>query len=174
MLGIDYSQDSITLAEKIREERGDEYKDIKFKTIDFVRSERVKSNLLLREDDHAVDSKETSVDGVEQAKEEEGEEAWDVVLDKGTFDAISLSDETVHEQRLDEIYIQKVGEYVKEDTGILLITSCNWTEDELKSKFLAGGVLSFFGRIKYPSFTFGGATGSTIASVAFKRKSRSS
>jgi hypothetical protein len=52
--------------------------------------------------------------------------------------------------------------------GRFLITSCNWTEEELKGWF-AGGELEFEGKVKYPSFTFGGKTGSSVVTLCFKR-----
>ncbi|KAL9637275.1 MAG: hypothetical protein Q9164_002288 [Protoblastenia rupestris] len=62
-------------------------------------------------------------------------EGFDVVLDKGTFDAICLSDETdAWGRRLCEGYRERIEGLVREG-GILLVTSCNWTEEELKGWF---------------------------------------
>jgi len=55
--------------------------------------------------------------------------------------------------------------------GLFLITSCNWTEEELRGVFEVSGELVYHSTIKYPSFTFGGRKGQTISSVCFKRKS---
>jgi hypothetical protein len=51
-----------------------------------------------------------------------------VALDKGTYDAISLHPENSKEKR--EKYILNVWKLLKPQ-GLLLITSCNWTEKEL-------------------------------------------
>ncbi|KAI1281400.1 hypothetical protein F5Y07DRAFT_295424 [Xylaria sp. FL0933] len=94
-------------------------------------------------------------------------EGWDVILDKGTFDAISLSAETldgdVHTnngvaaantsntstitttnttspRRVNEAYGTRILPLVREG-GIFLITSCNWTEAELKSWFEGDGAV---------------------------------
>lgn len=97
-------------------------------------------------------------------------EGFDVVLDKGTFDAVSLSGE-VDEQgrRICEGYRERVERLVKKG-GYVLVTSCNWTEDEL-GKWFTGGGLEVFGRVEYPIFKFGGQTGQSVCSICFKKKS---
>ena len=90
---------------------------------------------------------------------------YDVVLDKGTFDAISLSGE----EGIEDKYVCKVKPLVAKG-GLLLITSCNWTEKELRSWF-EGGELEYHGRVDYPVFQFGGQTGQSISSVCFRRQS---
>ncbi|TDZ51787.1 Protein-lysine N-methyltransferase EFM4 [Colletotrichum trifolii] len=103
-------------------------------------------------------------------------DGWDVVLDKGTFDAICLSDEKdAHGRRICEGYRGRALRLVKPG-GLLLITSCNWTEEELKAWFEGpakeGDVGKFIavGKVDYPSFTFGGAKGQTISSLCFQRQ----
>ncbi|OJD36316.1 s-adenosylmethionine-dependent methyltransferase [Diplodia corticola] len=100
---------------------------------------------------------------------------FDVVLDKGTFDAISLSAETdAQGRRVFESYREKVEPLIKPG-GLLLVTSCNWTADELKAWFVVeGGLLEYEDKIKYPSFTFGGRTGSKVCTLCFKKKSDAS
>lgn len=90
--------------------------------------------------------------------------AFDVVLDKGTFDAVSLSGQEGVEER----YVRKVESLVREG-GLVLITSCNWTEKELRSWF-EGGSLEYHGRIDYPVFQFGGHTGQSISSICFRKR----
>ncbi|PNF38446.1 hypothetical protein B7P43_G04017 [Cryptotermes secundus] len=51
-----------------------------------------------------------------------------VALDKGTYDAVSLHPEDSKEKR--EKYILNVWKLLKPQ-GLLVITSCNWTEKEL-------------------------------------------
>ena len=95
-------------------------------------------------------------------------EGFDVVLDKGTFDAVSLSGE-VDEQgrRICEGYRERVERLVKKG-GYVLVTSCNWTEEEL-GEWFTGGELEVFGRVEYPVFKFGGQTGQSVCSVCFKK-----
>jgi len=60
--------------------------------------------------------------------------AFDLLLDKGTYDAISLSGEPAHRRR----FIETAATIVKPETGRFLITSCNWTQDELIAHFQPG------------------------------------
>ena len=104
----------------------------------------------------------------------EQESGWDVVHDKGTFDAISLSNETDEQgRRLCEGYRDRVLRLVR-DGGIFLVTSCNWTEDELKSWFQTtptreGRQFSEVGSVGYPTFSFGGTKGQTISTLCFQK-----
>lgn len=96
---------------------------------------------------------------------------FDVVLDKGTFDAICLSQELDSTgRRICEGYREKVEELVKPG-GRFLITSCNWTDEELRGWFAGeGSQLVFEDRVKYPSFRFGGKEGSSVVTLCFRRK----
>ncbi|KAJ2857179.1 Protein-lysine N-methyltransferase efm4 [Coemansia asiatica] len=100
-----------------------------------------------------------------------GGEKFDVVLDKGTYDAICLKPKDAETESVDldavEMYPVSVVDSLK-DCGVFLITSCNWTEDELIRRFEKH--LQCIGRIKHRSFRFGGAVGQTVATVAFKKK----
>ncbi|ORY01106.1 S-adenosyl-L-methionine-dependent methyltransferase [Clohesyomyces aquaticus] len=98
-------------------------------------------------------------------------EGFDVVLDKGTFDAICLSQEAdAQGRRICEGYSERVEAVVKKG-GRFLITSCNWTADELRGWFeVDGGQLEYEDAVKYPSFTFGGKTGSKVATLCFKKR----
>jgi hypothetical protein len=110
---------------------------------------------------------------------------WDVVLDKGTFDAVSLSDDRdPGGRRINELYRDRVLRLVRPG-GIFLITSCNWTEDELGAWFTCAtdavgagrdvgvdegvGRFIFDGRVVYKSFSFGGVKGQTISSLCFRK-----
>lgn len=126
------------------------------------------------------------------AKSPNGGRGWDVVLDKGTFDAISLSSETdpATGRRVSEKYRARVLPLVREG-GLFLVTSCNWTEEELH-KWFAGEQqqqegqeadqaeeaeerswrFQQVGRVEYPSFSFGGVKGSTISSLCFRKMAR--
>ncbi|KAF2817612.1 S-adenosyl-L-methionine-dependent methyltransferase [Mytilinidion resinicola] len=144
MLGVDYSAASVELARRIGEGRKEEGQaGVRFEEWDILN---------------------------EQAGGWLGE-GWDVVLDKGTFDAISLSGQ-VDEQgrRICEGYRVRVEPLIKAG-GRLVITSCNWTSDELRAWFeVEGGQLEYETSVKYPSFTFGGKTGQQVCTLSFTRR----
>jgi SAM-dependent methyltransferase len=143
MLGVDYSPKSVQLAKDIRANKGEEYADIEFEEFDLLAQE---AGEWLRG-------------------------GFDVVLDKGTFDAICLSQETdAQGRRICEGYLEKVEPLVKPG-GRFLITSCNWTAEELRAWFEGSGSgLVFEDSVRYPSFTFGGKTGSSVVTLCFRRK----
>ncbi|CCF56437.1 hypothetical protein KAFR_0B01380 [Kazachstania africana CBS 2517] len=91
---------------------------------------------------------------------------FDIVLDKGTLDAVALSGFKVDGDRpITEVY-NKVIEKLLKKGGVFLITSCNFTQDEL-IKIIENDKLKFWHSIHYPVLEFGGVKGSTICSVAF-------
>lgn len=93
---------------------------------------------------------------------------FDVLLDKGTFDAVSLNaEEDADGRRICERYRHKVEGLVKPG-GRFLITSCNWTEKEL-GEWFGGGDLVVEGRVEYPTYSFGGMKGQSVYSVCFRR-----
>ena len=193
LVGVDYSSASISLARKIAlglatstpterketEEEGEEsesdeefiqvpidrtsFKSIRFEEWDIMTS--------LPPSSQTTDSWIPTGAG--------GEEGFDIILDKGTFDAISLSSDlsqiapstsSAGEKRLFETYPEKVTPLLKRN-GILLVTSCNWTEKELESWFCTEETgLTVVGRIQYPTFRFGGQTGQSVVSVCFRRR----
>ncbi|XP_044153749.1 EEF1A lysine methyltransferase 2 isoform X2 [Bufo gargarizans] len=59
-------------------------------------------------------------------------EQFDIGLDKGTFDAVSLDPSGSEEKRRQ--YLQSLCRVLKPN-GIFIITSCNWTKDELLEQF---------------------------------------
>jgi len=70
-------------------------------------------------------------------------------------------------------YPGRVQKCLKDQNSRFLITSCNWTVAELRSK-LAGpdSGLEYASHVPRPTFIFGGHQGSTISTVAFRlRKS---
>jgi len=125
--GIDYSANAISLAKSVASTKETEdAASIRFTVHD-----------LLRED---------------LPRDDETSDGWDLILDKGTFDAISLGkkDEngcTPHRQ-----YPRRLSTLMKPGgrflitcetvsirtlrSGGLLLLACNFTEDELKSTFL--------------------------------------
>ncbi|KAI8612548.1 S-adenosyl-L-methionine-dependent methyltransferase, partial [Chytriomyces sp. MP71] len=81
---------------------------------------------------------------------------FELAVDKGTFDAISLA--------------SGLGDTAQDGApmGMLLITSCNWTEAELIEGFKE--YFTFHSRKKYPTFKFGGVEGQQVVTVAFSKK----
>ncbi|KAI0481638.1 hypothetical protein F4859DRAFT_427728 [Xylaria cf. heliscus] len=236
MLGVDYSAQSVVFARRIerarrRRRRRDEDGD----------GDRGEEEEGAKSHEKEGEEKE---ENVEEGGEEEGEgevdvhfaehdilhspatslldariapavaAGWHVVLDKGTFDAISLSAETLggdgdddggrsrSRTRASETYGARVLPLVREG-GLFLVTSCNWTEAELRSWFVEGsgsgsggavreiieptptettspesqgqGSWGFevVGRVEYRSFSFGGVKGQTISSLCFRKVRKS-
>lgn len=88
---------------------------------------------------------------------------YDIILDKGTYDAVSLSSDAKHNR---EMYIKHVHDAL-ENNGLFIITSCNWTLDELKEHFDSKFIL--LSVIPTPQFKFGGSVGNVVTSCAFKK-----
>lgn len=82
----------------------------------------------------------------------------------GTYDAISLNPDNPKEKR--EKYIENTRRILS-DEGYFIITSCNWTEEELITSF--HGKFEKFCTIPTPTFRFGGKEGSVVTSVVFKK-----
>lgn len=93
---------------------------------------------------------------------------WDIILDKGTLDAIALSDGTYDDKSGAERYPEMVKDMVNED-GRVLITSCNFTEDELVNLMTKDNWFNVSERIEYPTFQFGGVQGQSICTIEFKK-----
>ncbi|KAI8715569.1 Protein-lysine N-methyltransferase EFM4 [Fusarium sp. LHS14.1] len=144
-LGVDYSPKSVSLARQIATTK--ESENVEFEEWDVI-----------------AGPFDTVLNGAQA-------DGWDVVLDKGTFDAISLSDEKdTQGRRLCEGYRERVLQLVRRG-GIFLVTSCNWTESELRSWFERrdGEGFEVAGRVEYRTFSFGGAKGQTISTLCFRR-----
>ena len=161
MLGVDYSAQSVELARRIASTRDDMATPSKpnFRVWDLLVSGSGKKEVG-REGGEGEEGEE------EEDGKGEGLGEWDMVLDKGTFDAVSLGGLP----GVEEQYIRRVSVLPKPGTGILLLTSCNWTEEELRNWFEGSGDLDYYARIEYPTFRFGGKTGQAISSVCFKRR----
>jgi hypothetical protein len=150
MVGVDYSPASIQLARQ-------------------VDSQRLQ---ILNEDREAGELAEIMFDKWDLLSEMPGSwlgEGFDVVLDKGTFDAISLMPCEGDAAHPCEVYREKVTELIKPG-AFLFITSCNWTKEELLDWLGGeGSQLAFFDEARYPTFTFGGQTGQSVVTVVLRR-----
>lgn len=136
--GIDYSTSSIDLARKIASSEGLEY--IEYLTVDFL------------------DEKALQQSGLK-------EEKFHLIHDKGTFDAICLNENK--EKR--SIYKEIVKNLLQtNEPAFFVITSCNWTQDELIKHF--NPCFDLHSTIQYPSFEFGGTKGSTVVTCIFQHK----
>ncbi|KAK2463429.1 hypothetical protein APHAL10511_004515 [Amanita phalloides] len=94
---------------------------------------------------------------------------WDIVLDKGTYDAIALGPKDEHGHSPAAFYPTRLVKLLKPGS-YFLITSCNFTENELKSTFVTAETgLEYHSRIQHAAYTFGGRSGSICASVAFRK-----
>ncbi|XP_034008086.1 EEF1A lysine methyltransferase 2 isoform X1 [Trematomus bernacchii] len=89
---------------------------------------------------------------------------FDVCIDKGTFDAISLNPDDSTDGK--KLYVQTLKEAVK-DKGFFVITSCNWTKEQLLERFSEG--FEYVQELPTPSFQFGGKTGNSVTALIFKR-----
>ncbi|RYP48816.1 hypothetical protein DL768_005324 [Monosporascus sp. mg162] len=222
MLGVDYSARSVEFARRIAAARaaeggrgggagdGDEEEEEGGEEHDGRRGEEGgEREVEFRLHDILRDDPRNLLTGAQGA-------GWDVVLDKGTFDAISLSAEegeggggggAQEESRSEsagrarsaaaaaatracEAYPRRVLPLVRPG-GLFLVTSCNWTEDELRRWFLGDDAVvasttaatttaegkeewgfEQVGRVEYPSFSFGGGKGQTISTLCFRKVRR--
>jgi SAM-dependent methyltransferase len=165
LCGIDYSPGSVKLAQSIAATRGGD--KISFHLCDF-----------LKEDPPTLPS----------MPQPASTDPWDLILDKGTFDAIALMENDHKGMAPAEGYPTKVSQLLRPG-GYFLITcapsylldaylsadfpvteACNFTEEELKTKFATIQTgLVYHSRIPHPTFTFGGKSGSICSSIAFQR-----
>lgn len=115
LTGIDYSAGAIGLAKGVEASR----------------------RIALPEEEEVVVLNDVDVDWrVGDLLRDDLGDTWDLVLDKGTFDALALSDEPVEgDGRLpSKVYPERVARMVREG-GFFLITSCNFTEEEVTRRF---------------------------------------
>jgi SAM-dependent methyltransferase len=193
MVGVDYAMKSVELARRLVRgssssgANADNNKSIRFEVWDILA-------VANDGDDEEVQSTLPDWFPVDQG-------GFDIVLDKGTFDAVSLSAEEVeietdeHQQqqpqisttsasgrrvrrRICERYPAAAGRLVRPG-GFLVVTSCNWTEEELVKWFTAATIggdgqdgLVVWDRIAYAKFRFGGHEGQGVCTVCFQRKRR--
>lgn len=88
---------------------------------------------------------------------------YKVILDKGTYDAISLSPNNAKENR--QKYIQNIYQLL-EPEGYFVLTSCNWTKEEILIQFTD---FELYHHIPSRNFQFGGKTGSNVTILILRR-----
>ncbi|CAJ0579663.1 unnamed protein product, partial [Mesorhabditis spiculigera] len=92
---------------------------------------------------------------------------YNLVMDKGTWDAMSLCD--VEEREARRVGYLKAVEDALADDGLLLIMSCNFTRVELET-FFSSPLLKFYAELPaQATITFGGQEGTTSTGVVFKK-----
>lgn len=164
MLGVDYSPQSISLANQI------------LTTSSSSTPSKNRQEISFHEWDLLAGPYPTVLNGAQAT-------GWDVVHDKGTFDAISLSDaQDAQGRRICEGYRGRVVRLVRKG-GFFIVTSCNWTEQELKAWFETAeeregqeqtqgeeeGRFVLDGRVEYRTFSYGGVKGQTVTTLCFRR-----
>ncbi|KLO12748.1 S-adenosyl-L-methionine-dependent methyltransferase [Schizopora paradoxa] len=158
LVGIDYSMDAVHLAQSIASRRSIE--GMKFACVDFLQDGSTLPAPTSSE------SREIHESG-KPSNSSRGK--WDLVLDKGTYDAIALSERKDGDTPPLRVYASRIGELVLPG-GFFMITSCNFTEEELLSAFQRPEYgLLFHSRIEHRTLTFGGVQGSTYTTVAFQK-----
>ena len=145
LVGMDYSKKSVELANNIKNHRIEEG-DQKFNNITFYQ-EDIKSPLrdVINEQDK-----------------------FDLIHDKGTFDAFMLNKSNSNIEYTDYIYNKL------KNSGVLIITSCNHLKEELTKFFIEDPKLNkekykliISGEIPHKSFSFGGQLGQTVTTLIF-------
>ncbi|KAJ3837304.1 S-adenosyl-L-methionine-dependent methyltransferase [Lentinula raphanica] len=155
LCGIDYSSSAVELAKSIAHQKA--MQDILFHMCDFL---------------HQDPPLPSFVSNSEEQKNLGQVDNWDLVLDKGTYDAIALGEKDEQGRSPVFRYPSQAARLIKPG-GFLLITSCNFTEEELKANFLTQvNNLVYHSSIKYPTFSFGGHSGAKYSSVAFQKTSQ--
>ncbi len=94
---------------------------------------------------------------------------YSVIVDKGTFDAISLSGKDTIQDLAPafKATLKRLSCHDPQGTKpLFIITSCNWTSTELKNIF--GPELVAVDEIEHSSFTFGGRKGQDVSTVIFE------
>lgn len=142
--GIDYSPESVQFARKVAQKKFPD-QSYTFEEVDFIKKE------------------------CRYLQENAGK--FDVIFDKGTLDAIALNNDPVEDfggKIGVEVYPLQVSQLVSPGS-LLIITSCNFTEEELTKIITQEAPFKVFQKVEYPSFQFGGQKGSTICTIAFER-----
>lgn len=135
LTGIDYSASAIELSKQIA---ADQNIDITYEVLDLLDSSEIKQRF--------------------------GDKKFDIIHDKGTYDAVSLNPDDPAVKR--KLYIENVYD-ITADGGMFILSSCNWTEDELCESL--NGRFIKYKSIPTPTFKFAGKVGSIVTQLVFKK-----
>lgn len=100
-------------------------------------------------------------------------ELFDLIVDKGTFDAISLNPDFSGHEKVSKT--EMIADCFKKTLKSLLnpsalskfiITSCNWTSSELEQIFEPE--FKVVGEIQHTKFVFGGKSGQDVSTLVFE------
>jgi SAM-dependent methyltransferase len=95
-------------------------------------------------------------------------EKFHLIIDKGTFDSISLNEKSQENQ---QIYIKNIKNLLEDYDSYFIITSCNFTKNELLQFFHhKDSNLAYYSEIKYPTLKFGGKEGSQVTTIVFTKR----
>lgn len=97
------------------------------------------------------------------------EQTFDVLLDKGTYDALCLTPGADIQQNRQR-YLNFITKHLQAN-GYFIIMSCNFTKDEL-FKFILHSEPNLFECIHEfdtPSFQFGGQVGKQVTGLVFRK-----
>jgi len=150
LVGVDYSEGAVQLARSVAQKEG--MGDIQFQVCDIL-SESSVCQLC-----KSATTSTLSGGG-------EPDRKFSVCLDKGTYDAVSLQRPEVTADR--DRYRTNVRSLL-EPGGLLMLTSCNWTKDQLVTHFHKD--FELVEELPAPKFTFGGQTGQTVTSLVFRSR----
>ncbi|CAG9765259.1 unnamed protein product [Ceutorhynchus assimilis] len=89
---------------------------------------------------------------------------YDVIHDKGTYDAVCLSENKLEARAKYLMSIEKA----LNDNGYFIVTTCNWTTDEISDH--CKNYFELFKTIPTPQFKFGGKIGHVVSICVFKKK----
>lgn len=146
LTGIDYSADAVNLATSIAKQKE---VNIRFEVVNIV-------------GDQKNCQSEKSAGGDVMSRQ------YDICHDKGTYDAICLSADSATERKR---YREAVCRLLKPE-GLFIITSCNWTADELLPQFVYhSSPLSHVCTLPTPQFQYGGLSGSLVSCLVLRRSS---
>ncbi|KAG2018019.1 chaperone, variant 2 [Coprinopsis cinerea AmutBmut pab1-1] len=174
LAGIDYSMGAVKLArgiavQKTKEGRDEEDEDEAGEEVEKESGKAGADQILFDQCDFLEDTPLALPIHSEGAKRERKTGVWDLLLDKGTYDAIALGEKDEQGRSPAVRYPGRVVRLLKPG-GIFLITSCNFIEDELKASFCTQETgLVYHSNVRHPTFTFGGHSGSSVVTVAFQK-----
>lgn len=174
MVGVDYSRGSVELARELQRGRGHSAYLPEDEDDGEDDGEGCDGDTQIRFEEWDILNASSTSDSSDWFPRAQG--GFDIVLDKGTFDAVSLSEDVDigADQRVCVRYPVMARALVRKG-GFLIVTSCNWTEEELVRWFTTGsedgdgGRLVVWGRVEYPVFRFGGKEGQGVCTVCFQR-----